>query len=206
MSVHFDTVRTYSYIKGMAMGCGWTNTVEALAYAREKHRDQYRKSGEPYFIHPLTIAGHAVALGIHDDATIAAALLHDVVEDCNVQVSDLPVSQEVQEIVKALTFSYEHDDKNVGLKYYYANILENRKACIIKLLDRCNNVSTMAGVFTEKKLVEYIKETEEYVLPLIRAVKDKWPTDSNLLFVLKYHIQAVTDGLKACMEMKNPNE
>ena len=58
----------------------------------------------------------------------------------------------------------------------------------------------MAGVFTLEKVREYIDETREYVLPLLRETKNQWPNDSNLFFVLKYHIISVIDGLEACLQ------
>ena len=70
---------------------------------------------------------------------------------------------------------------------------------MVKLLDRCDNVSTMAGVFTEAKIRQYIQETREFVLPLLRQSKDQWPEESNALFVLKYHIYSVIDGLEKCV-------
>lgn len=205
---HYDAAKTYSYIKGFAMGLHFKNTVKALAFARAAHDGQNRKNGEAYIIHPLTVASHAVALGINSDEVLATALLHDVVEDCGVSINDLPVSKQVKEAVKLLTFVkpskfYERDKEGPKLsnvkKDYYNAISCNRTASIIKILDRCHNVSSMAGTFTEAKLVEYIEETEEYVLPLIRSTKDAWPELSDKLFVLKYHIQSVTDSISEAL-------
>jgi len=60
----------------------------------------------------------------------------------------------------------------------------------------------MAGVFSVEKINQYIEETREYVLPLLRRAKDQWPSDSNALFVLKYHIVSVIDGLEVCLRIK----
>ena len=195
MAVNFNEERMYTYLKGFAMGRGWVATVNALAYARELHTGQRRKSGEPYIVHPLTMANHALALGVHEDAIIATILLHDVCEDCGVQPKDLPVARDVREAVRLLTRV-----KGEPLGPYYREIGENRVAAIAKLFDRCNNVSTMAGVFTLEKVWEYIDETREYVLPMLRQAKNQWPSDSNLFFVLKYHIISVIDGLEACLQ------
>ena len=99
----FNSEKQYTYLKGFAMGLGWVATVNALAYARELHDGQQRKSGEPYIVHPLTMANHAIALGVHEDEIIATILLHDVCEDCGVQPKDLPVSKDVREAVRLLT-------------------------------------------------------------------------------------------------------
>ncbi len=55
----------------------------AYAYAAEKHKDQKRRSGEPYITHPLAVAHILTGLEM-DDSTLVAGLLHDVVEDCGV--------------------------------------------------------------------------------------------------------------------------
>ena len=63
--------KMYTYIRGYANGRKMSQTLKALSFAREKHSGQKKKSGEPYIIHPLTMACHALALGIDDDETIA---------------------------------------------------------------------------------------------------------------------------------------
>jgi len=198
MSAHFDESKMYTYLKGYAMGLGWHDTLEALSFARIAHKEQRRKSGEPYIVHPLTVASHAVALGIKEDGVAATAILHDVVEDCGIKVENLPVSADTKDAIRRLTHI-----KGEPLGPYYREIGENRVASIVKLLDRCDNVSTMAGVFSVEKVVQYIGETRQYVLPLLRETKDKWPSDSNALFVLKYHITSVIDGLEICLELKD---
>jgi GTP pyrophosphokinase len=80
----FSADKMYTYLKGYAMGADMEQTLLALAFARDKHSGQLRKDGEPYIIHPLTMACNAIALEIRDDYLIAAILLHDVVEDCNI--------------------------------------------------------------------------------------------------------------------------
>lgn len=196
MFANFDANKTYTYLKGYAMGLEWHDTLAALSFARVAHKDQLRKSGEPYIIHPLTVATHAVALGIKEDAVAAAAILHDVMEDCGVKMDDLPVSDTAKDAVRRLTHI-----KGEPIEPYYREIGESRIASLVKLLDRCDNVSTMAGVFSVEKVQQYIEETREYVLPLLRQTKDRWPGDSNALFVLKYHIMSVIDGLEVCLKL-----
>ena len=66
----------------------------------------------------------------------------------------------------------------------------------MKLLDRCNNISTMAIGFTKDKIVQYIEETEAYAFPLLDHVKDTWPEYYNAAFLLKYHIKSILESLK----------
>lgn len=103
----FNAEKMYTYIRGFAAGANMSETAQALGFAREKHLGQLRKSGEPYIIHPLTMACNALSLGIRDDAIIAAILLHDVCEDCDVSLAELPVNEVVKNAVRLLTFNIQ---------------------------------------------------------------------------------------------------
>ena len=77
---------------------------KAYEFAKNKHKDQLRKSGEPYIIHPIEVAFILADLGL-DDATVCAALLHDVLEDTDTSKSDLEkeFNNEVAEMVDGVT-------------------------------------------------------------------------------------------------------
>ena len=200
---NFNAEKMYTFIRGYASGRGMTQTICALSFAREKHKGQLRKNGEPYIVHPLTMACHALALEINDDNTVATILLHDVCEDCGVTLCQLPVNETVRHAVDLMTFTVEDGEtKEIAKSRYYNALPSCREAALAKLIDRCHNVSSMAGTFSVEKLHAYIEETRQYVLPLLRKVKEKYPEESNVLFVLKYHITSVVDAidetLKTC--------
>lgn len=199
----FKSDKMYTYIRGFASGRGMKQTLKALSFARDRHEGQTRRSGDPYVAHPLTMACHALSLGIDDDRIIATILLHDVCEDCNVPLSELPVDDAVRRGVALMTFSVmEGETKETAKNRYYNLLVESREASITKLVDRCHNVSSMAGTFSVEKLRAYIEETRRYVLPLLRRVKRQYPEDADALFALKYHITSVVDAidetLKTC--------
>ena len=79
---------------------------------------------------------------------------------------------------------------------YYEGIAGNRIALIVKLLDRCNNISSMATSFTDKHIAEYIKETHEYIHPLMEKARDNYPEYSNQLFLIRYHMNSVLEALR----------
>lgn len=196
----FDHEKMYTYIRGFATGAKMNETLWALSFARAKHEGQKRKSGLPYIIHPLTMACNALSLGIRDDDVIATILMHDVCEDCGVGLGELQVSDKVKQGVDLMTFTVmEGETRDTAKIRYYNRLIESRAATICKLIDRCHNVSSMAGTFSKEKLIAYIEETRRFVLPLLKKAKAAYPSDSDVLFALKYHILSVVDSIEATM-------
>ena len=189
----FNEDRMYTYVKTVATMKGMTQTVEVLPYARELHKGQFRKgNGQiPYIYHPLLMACHALSLGLEEDNLISAVLLHDICEDCGVSVEDLPVNDVVKEAVGLVT-----KDGTKDTETYYQDISENAIATMVKLLDRCNNVSGMSSAFSKEKLVKYINETEKHVYPLLQTAKTRYSEYSNQVFLIKYHMTSVVTSLK----------
>ena len=199
----FREENMYARMRATALEDHLPETYRALPYMRERHTGQFRKQGKYtsaqvlYINHPLSMACQAHALGLRDDALLAAVLLHDVVEDTGVAAEELPFGGEVRELVRLVSFSVpEGMTKAQAKEEYFARIAENGKACLIKLLDRCNNVSTMAGAFSRQKMLDYIEETEKYILPLANVLKERYLEYGNIAFLLKYHIVSVIETIK----------
>ena len=74
----------FLFLKGYAIARQMRNTLIALSVATQLHANQKRKGGAPYIIHPLEVTSYLINLGIDDDVTCAAAILHDVIEDCGI--------------------------------------------------------------------------------------------------------------------------
>ena len=198
----YNHEKMYTYIKGFATGAGMKETLKALYFAREKHSGQFRKGGQPYIIHPLTMACDALSMGIREDAVVATILLHDVCEDCGVSVAELPFSDTVKRGVELMTFQVmDGETKEIAKNRYYNLLLQSREATLTKLIDRCHNVSSMAGTFSVEKLKSYIEETRHFVLPLLKKAKGVYPQDAEMLFLLKYHITSVVDSIEATIEV-----
>jgi len=197
----FSPDKMYTYIRGFATALRMEQTLKALTFSREKHQGQLRKSGEPYIVHPLTMACDAMSMGIKDDNIIATILLHDVCEDCGVSLQELPVNDVVRRGVQLMTFTVlDGETKEIAKTRYYNMLIQSKEAVITKLIDRCHNVSSMAGTFSIEKLKSYIDETRTYVLPLLRQAKDHFPEESDRLFTLKYHITSVVDAIDLTMQ------
>ena len=197
----FDEGRMATYIAATCNAKQLYQTSRALAFAKEKHRGQYRRLGHgpdrvPYIYHPLLLTCHALALGLEEDALLSACLLHDVCEDCGVQPEALPVDAQTKEAVIRLSKPEGFDKSERAYAAYYAGIAENRIATMVKLLDRCNNVSSMATSFTDAQLATYIKETQEYIHPLMECARRAYPQYANALFLIRYHMNSVQEALR----------
>ena len=184
---------------------GLRQTHSALRYMKEKHAGQFRKPSlfnkaeVPYITHPLLMACHAHALQIREDSILATALLHDVCEECKIKSAYLPFPDEIRTAVGLLTKEDPASGKQTTNNKYYEGIAANRIATIVKILDRCNNISTMAGSFTQEKLVEYIKETEKYVMPLLDHARHTIPEYADAFFLIRYHMNSVLESLKSML-------
>ena len=192
----FNEEHMSSYLKGKLNIRDYPNANRALSFAREKHDGQKRTPRElniPYIVHPLTMTCHALAMGLEDDVLLAAILLHDVCEDCDVAPEELPVCSEAQEIVRLVT--KPKDRAKFSEEAYYNAILDNPKACLVKCIDRCNNVSGMALGFKPEKIRKYIRETEEWYPQLLRAVKVV-PEYNNAAWLLSYQIRSILQTAK----------
>ena len=174
------------------------SSLKALGFMREKHGEQKRSDGQKYIVHPLWMATYAAALGIRDDDVIAVILLHDVCEDTGTSIDSLPFNENIRKGVKYVTFKmYDNEDKHTAKIRYFKELLESREALMCKGLDRFMNLSTMEGILSKEAIIKNIKETDELLLPAMKAGKEKWPEMSDYFFLMRANIRAVNDTLAA---------
>ena len=196
----YDWEHMKTYVKTTARNFKLKNTLKAVDFAVEAHSGQKRKkSVVPYIYHPLNLACHALSMDIVEDEIIAACLLHDVVEDCGKTLDDLPVNDETKELVRLLSCEKTtNDNRKHILDTYYGAIEENPKAALIKCMDRCNNLTTMAWGLSRERIYRMIKETEEYYPGLIKVIKDTTEYN-NAAWLLRYQIESMLDIYKRLM-------
>lgn len=184
--------KTLLHLKSFAEGKDFFKTMKAVHVAMQLHQGQTRKTGEPYIEHPMKVANKLKTLRLNYDDLYASALLHDVREDC--KVNDAYIRTEfndnIANIVSLLT-----KDSSIPTDIYYENILHDPFATLVKIADRCHNVSTMAEAFSKEKIESYIKETNDYVIPLCRKAVIKYPEYSNEIYNMKDHIESVCYAL-----------
>lgn len=180
------------FLKGYLKGKGFNRAIRAIDLAETAHFNEKRKSGEPFISHPIRIANALVSLGVDDEDIIIIAILHDIIEDTDTTREDL-LNDFSKEIVNSIELLTKKD--GITLDSYYENIRLNPKSSIVKIADRCHNVSTMY-FFNKNKIYKYINETEKYVVPLCSFVSNKYPELSNYAYYMKYHIESILETTK----------
>ena len=150
-----------------------SNIRKAFKFAVEAHKDVRRKSGEPYIFHPVAVATIVVEeMGLGQTAVIAA-LLHDVVEDTELELSDIEKNfgKEITIIIDGLT---KITSASAGSKEYLQtlnfrkvlfSIAKDIRVIFIKLADRLHNMRTLGSMSRDKKL-KIKSETEFIYAPL----------------------------------------
>ncbi|MGD9100298.1 MAG: bifunctional (p)ppGpp synthetase/guanosine-3',5'-bis(diphosphate) 3'-pyrophosphohydrolase [Anaerolineae bacterium] len=149
----------------------------AYRLAEASHEGQRRASGEPYFQHSLAVASMLAELRL-DPPTIAAGLLHDVVEDSLVNVEDLEdyFGQEVASLVDGVTKLGEielsrmgqltfHERESESLRKMFLAMFRDVRVVLIKLADRLHNMRTL-GSLSEARRHRLARETLEIFAPL----------------------------------------
>ncbi len=145
---------------------------KAYDYAKEAHANQKRASGEPYFIHPCAVAEILMDLGL-DAATIAAALLHDVIEDTASTAEDIKreFGGEVLDLVSGVTklekivFKSQEDADAENFRKIFVAMAKDVRVIIIKLADRLHNMRSLNFLSYERQQ-RMASETLEIYAPL----------------------------------------
>jgi len=152
----------------------------AYAYGLKMHEGQMRKSGEPYFTHPVAVAAILTEQRL-DDATIVTALLHDTIEDTRSTYADLAgmFSEEVAELVDGVTkltnlqLSNTESQQAENFRKLFMAMSRDLRVILVKLADRLHNMRTIRSMSPEKQ-AQKARETMEIFAPLAGRMGMQW--------------------------------
>ena len=156
---------------------------KALGFAEDAHKGQLRKSGDPFIVHPIETARYLADLNC-DTTTLVAALLHDVIEDCDVSYTNLEreFGRHVAELVDGVTKLNKLDinitnpndgnstkdipvDNAASLRKMLIAMSRDLRVILIKLSDRLHNMSTLSSLAEDRQIV-ISQETLDIYAPL----------------------------------------
>lgn len=189
--ITIDTLknRVNTYIKK-----DWPIIYKAYNYAKEAHSGQKRESGDDYIVHPLAVS-YILAQMHADSETLAAALLHDVIEDTDITFADIKreFGEEIAYLVDGVT-KFTHLNTNskdeflaTNLRRIIVSIREDARIIIIKLVDRLHNMRTIEYKKADRQK-EIALQTLEIYVPLayyIGAYEIKSELENFCLMYLK---------------------
>ena len=185
---HYESA--FATIKACMPGANMELIGQAVEYAREKHKDQKRKDGSPYIIHPLAVAEIVAEMGLDMDA-ILGALLHDCIEDTDASFDDIAnrfgsTTAELVEGVTKLTranFSSTEEAQMENLRKMFMAMSKDIRVVLIKIADRLHNMRTMQYQ-TPAKQISKCRETMDIYAPLAHRLgmqKIKWELEDIAL-------------------------
>ncbi len=145
---------------------------KAYAFSQEAHAPHKRYSGDTYFVHPAEVAYSLAQMGM-DAPTVAAGLLHDIIEDAGVKQEDLEsafgpeVLALVEGVTKLGTLRYRGAERHTeSLRKLFAATAQDIRVLIIKLMDRLHNAKTLEHVPNPEKRERIARETLEIYAPI----------------------------------------
>lgn len=177
------------------LGKGYIRAVKAMDYAAKYHTGMRKDGVTPEFQHQVSQAQlfrsvHHTAL--HPEDTFICIFMHDVVEDYD--VSRVEICQRFGELAADATWKMTkvYRDTKKTVLVYFTELGECPIASVNKALDRIHNHLSMDGVFSIEKQKEYIRETEDEILPMIKIARRNFPEQDgiyeNLKFILMQQI------------------
>lgn len=196
MNQNFEKMRIA--IRYWQVGRGYYTALKAMNFAQSKHVGLRKDKVTPEFHHQVSQANFARAIidqTMFPEETMVTIWLHDVVEDCNVPISDIhnmfgERNGNHVELMTNQTFGIKKPTK-----LYYDSMINDPVTSLAKGIDRMHNHQTMHGVFDPTKQLNYVTETEEYILPMLKAARKNFPQQEaayqNVRHVLETQIELV---------------
>lgn len=176
-------------LRAWLSGKGYYTALKVMNYAEGYHTG-FRKDGSPEFSHQISIAMYAKTLtgGLpYEEVLLCVIFLHDTLEDYDeVRYEDLvhKFGVEIADLVKLMSKVTIHGALTTD--EYYDNLRTSPITSLVKGFDRVHNLMTMLDAFSPEKQKAYINETMEYVVPMLKNGRRKYPENEHIYENIKF--------------------
>lgn len=199
-TTEFDKIRLAS--RYWLYGREYHTAVKAMEFAYKHHRGTRKDGVTPEFHHQLSIFSYIRTLPNlkYPEETFAVTFLHDVVEDYDVSLSEVE-----RRFGKDISHSVGLMSRKIGgyeakTEAYYRAMIDDPIASIVKGGDRMHNFQTMPDVFNSEKQRQYMRECKEFILPMLKEARRKFPEQEpayeNIKHVLLSQIGLIEISLR----------
>lgn len=217
-----DVIALRNWLQGRNYGMA----AFALEYASRYHTSKRKDKITPEFNHMVLMTSLARTLSdkfSFCEETLSTTLLHDLPEDIegitfekiekdfkkewNVQK---PIYEreglkrfKIKRFMKALrNITKKYDGVKIPPEVYYEKMKDDPVCSIVKGIDRLHNLATCGKVFDHKKKKQYIKETEEYILPMIKQAQRNFPQQNNVYENIKLMLKIVINTIEDSFDLE----
>ncbi len=185
-----ELIEILDKVKSYAPNGDLDTIIKAYKLAKYAHREQKRKSGEPYFIHPLAVANIICDMQL-DIETVSGGLLHDVVEDTEYTYDDIEsiFNKEIADLVDGVTklgkikYRSKEETQSENLRKMFLAMAKDIRVILIKLADRLHNMRTLNYMDPEKAKYKATETLEIYggIAHRLGISKIKWELEDLAL-------------------------
>ena len=220
MKQDYDKLR--HNLRQWLLGREYHIALAAMELGLQYHTGTRKDGVTPEFQHQVSQATFCRTLDgvlMHPEETLATIFLHDIVEDCEITPEEVLhhlkskgaelhlqlklISSGLDKMTNQYGDGFSHGQKGIKKEYeeYYGAMEDCPVASICKGMDRMHNHQSMIGVFTHEKQRDYIKHTEEFIIPMLKVSRKNWTRQeaayTNVKHILQSQIELVEEILKA---------
>lgn len=185
-----------SFLRSWLLGKEFYTALKAMEFAYSYHSGYRKDQVTPEFHHQVQIALNARTLCytlLRPEDTFTVIFLHDVPEDFDVEFEIL--ANKFGDFVTSATRKVTKKYKGAQKPYesYFEEMTHCPVASLVKGLDRCHNVWTMAGVFSQEKIKSYANEIDDYFLPMLKEARKAFPEQEMAYHNVAHQLRTMRD-------------
>jgi (p)ppGpp synthase/HD superfamily hydrolase len=205
MQENFDNLKLMT--RAWLSGAGMSKALRAVNLGLDWHNGTRKDGTTPEFTHQLSQIQHVRTLkGITDEdleIIICGIALHDLPEDKRFSIRGVfnDFGLTIGMVVQKLSKKYFGENAEQSPERYYFDIGECPAASIIKGTDRVHNHASMPGVFAVDKMFNYMKESEDFVLPMLKRARKNFPHQEPAYSSLRHRLNEQMFLIRTCYDI-----